>query len=770
MGTLQCTREGDSYIPISEALVISYEHWHRYLYATLFSEDRRVLNIACGEGYGSYLLSLNAQMVIGVDISPEAINLAARNYVRDNLEFKVGSVASIPIEGTDVFDLIVSFEPIEHIIANDEQHAFMAEVKRLLKKDGLFIVPIPNKPSCTEGPRFQHEFHVREFNVQRLKDFLWRYFPHVCLLAHKKSLAYHMRILGTDEGSDRTEGGLGLTGGEKEILHTLGLCSEKPIAVHASALGESNERFSIRQARRLAELESALRGKEVRLAELEAGVAAKDAKIADLQCALGEKQAYIQQIHSGHGWRLLTCYFRIRERLLPQGTIRRLLVKKVFHAFFGIADFCEGISNKIIQAPIFLRNLLSTCPPSILIVTHVRFYPPAAGNELRIFNLIKFLKKRGYQIAVLVNPLTENAPLDPDRRRKLHELVDYYEEVGDFDSDQVFSTNHGQPITTEPILERWRHQEQMFCPDALLGRASELIKRFLPCVILAEYVWTSRVLKLAPPGTLRVIDLIDMFSSKAKNVNRYGFDDPLATSADEEKAFLSRADLAIAIQDTEAAAFRELEPTCRVITAGVDFDVATLSDFSPRMVSPPVVLIVASNNPLNVRCVQEFTELAWPTIRKQVPQSTLRIVGKLCHSLVKAGQGIELVPYAADLTHVYRQATVVVNPVYAGTGLKIKSAEALGHGQLLVAWPAGVAGIPAWRDPAYLVSNSWSEMAMEVVHILTDVTFSNKLRAHAREFALANLSADVVYRELDEHLWHCLPQCSPRRLRRALGR
>ena len=67
---MQCTREGDSYIPISEALVISYEHWHRYLYATLFSEDRRVLNIACGEGISLNELLRRLNTLLGTSIKP----------------------------------------------------------------------------------------------------------------------------------------------------------------------------------------------------------------------------------------------------------------------------------------------------------------------------------------------------------------------------------------------------------------------------------------------------------------------------------------------------------------------------------------------------------------------------------------------------------------------------------------------------------------------------------------------------------------------------
>ncbi len=633
---MRCTAEGEKELPIPDSPAMSYDRWQRYLYAARFSEGAAVLDLACGDGYGSYLLSLNAQTVIGVDMREEKISHAASRYIRDNLQFKVGSAARIPIEGTEVFDLIVFFEATEHI-SNDEQHALMVEVRRLLKKDGLFIVSSPNKISDTDLPRCQHGFHDREFDAQEFKEFLEQYFPHVGILAQKPSLVSDIWSLGIDQGQvstnrpDWTESGPSPTGREREILFRFGLCSEKPIDVHASTLVESNERFSIHQAGRIAELESALRGKEVRLAELEAGVTARDAKIADLEYALGERDAYIQHVHSGRGWRLLTGYFKVRERLLPQGTKRRLLAKNILHIVFSAAVVSGRIGNEINRLSICLRNLLFKCPPTILMVTHVRFYPPAAGNELRIFNLIKFLKKRGYQIAVLVNPLSESAPLDPERRRKIHEFVDYYEEMGDFDSHHISSTGF-RPITTEPILERWRHQEQALCPDAVLWRTSELIKRLSPRVILSEYIWTSSVLKLAPAGTLRVIDLIDMFSSKAKNVNSYGFDDPLATSADEEKAFLNRADLVIAIQDTEAAAFRKLEPTCRVIVAGIDFDVAVLADFSERVANPPFVLIVASNNPFNVRCVREFIEQAWPIIRERVPRM---------HS-THCGQGVSL--------------------------------------------------------------------------------------------------------------------------------
>ena len=161
---------GERNTPIPDSPETRYERWHRYLYATQFSVDKSVLDLACGEGDGSYVLALNAQGVIGVDIRQETIDRATSRHIRDNLQFIVGSAARIPIEGTEIFDLIVSFETIEHL-SDDEQHAFMVEVKRLLKKDGLFIVSTPNRLSYTDLPRYHNQLSRQGILRTRVRGF-----------------------------------------------------------------------------------------------------------------------------------------------------------------------------------------------------------------------------------------------------------------------------------------------------------------------------------------------------------------------------------------------------------------------------------------------------------------------------------------------------------------------------------------------------------------------------------------------------------------------
>ena len=90
------TFTGERFLPEVRG-AIWYEHWHRYAAVAPLAQGRRVLDAACGEGYGSYLLSKSAASVIGVDVSPDAVAHAGQRYKHPNLAFTTGSVASLPL-------------------------------------------------------------------------------------------------------------------------------------------------------------------------------------------------------------------------------------------------------------------------------------------------------------------------------------------------------------------------------------------------------------------------------------------------------------------------------------------------------------------------------------------------------------------------------------------------------------------------------------------------------------------------------------------------
>jgi 2-polyprenyl-3-methyl-5-hydroxy-6-metoxy-1,4-benzoquinol methylase/glycosyltransferase involved in cell wall biosynthesis len=175
---------GERYLPWLEDAAIGYEHLHRYAYATQFVQKKKVLDLACGEGYGSYLLAKSAKSVVGIDIDEHAIKHARNKYIKQNLEFKVGSITEVPIAGEHLFEVVVCFEALEHI---EDHHGLLSEVKRLLTADGVFIVSTPNKTVYTDEPQFNNPFHVHELYFDEFRELFEKHFKTVKFLGQRIS-------------------------------------------------------------------------------------------------------------------------------------------------------------------------------------------------------------------------------------------------------------------------------------------------------------------------------------------------------------------------------------------------------------------------------------------------------------------------------------------------------------------------------------------------------------------------------------------------------
>ncbi len=154
---------------------IWYEHWHRYAFALDFARGRRVLDVACGEGYGSALLSTVADTVLGVDLAPDALVHARSRYGgRSNLHFEAGDATALGALPPASFDLIVSFETLEHVGAQEDMVAGFA---RLLAPAGLLLLSSPDKRTYSDLTGFRNEHHVRELYRPELEALLAPHFP-----------------------------------------------------------------------------------------------------------------------------------------------------------------------------------------------------------------------------------------------------------------------------------------------------------------------------------------------------------------------------------------------------------------------------------------------------------------------------------------------------------------------------------------------------------------------------------------------------------------
>lgn len=148
------------------------EHIHRYREAIKgIPKDAKVLDLACGNGYGAFLISeYTSDNVIGGDLDKTVIEGCKNQFQRKNLIYKVMDATNIPYK-EQFFDCVVSFETIEH---TKEYESVLLEFYRVLKPGGKLFLSTPNiKINSPEGI-IRNKYHTQEFNYSELKKIIKR--------------------------------------------------------------------------------------------------------------------------------------------------------------------------------------------------------------------------------------------------------------------------------------------------------------------------------------------------------------------------------------------------------------------------------------------------------------------------------------------------------------------------------------------------------------------------------------------------------------------
>jgi ubiquinone/menaquinone biosynthesis C-methylase UbiE len=140
------------------------EHVARYVFALPYVKDKRVLDIACGTGYGLGFLRSQAKHVTGVDVSLEAAS-QARLECSENAAVLLGDGTCLPFKDSS-FDVVTSFETIEHLYQRSQ---FLKELNRVLNPGGRLILSTPNaKYSQPVNGKPANPFHIFEYTPKEL--------------------------------------------------------------------------------------------------------------------------------------------------------------------------------------------------------------------------------------------------------------------------------------------------------------------------------------------------------------------------------------------------------------------------------------------------------------------------------------------------------------------------------------------------------------------------------------------------------------------------
>lgn len=154
----------------------------RYDFANLFADNKLVLDLGCGSGYGSAILAKKAWKVHGIDKTSSAIDFAKRYYSKGNVEWFNEDFPPIQKEEKR-YGLVVCHEVVEHI---DDDVGLLQEIKRVMEDSGIFVGTTPIKKE-NEGPA---KWHIREYSMKEYKILLKRVFSQVDVIYfdHNKTM------------------------------------------------------------------------------------------------------------------------------------------------------------------------------------------------------------------------------------------------------------------------------------------------------------------------------------------------------------------------------------------------------------------------------------------------------------------------------------------------------------------------------------------------------------------------------------------------------
>lgn len=350
----------------------------------------------------------------------------------------------------------------------------------------------------------------------------------------------------------------------------------------------------------------------------------------------------------------------------------------------------------------------------VLIISDTIVMPLDRGNRKRIYNMINLMRDHGCEVDYLY-------------------LHSYPEEdataTKEYIGEEHFITFENKKRTLDVFLKRKVRKvlELLHIPGLLFKywtvdeKISPEIVDFMRKlsskkkydVVMASYIFTSKALLGVPDDVIKVIDTNNAFTFKRQMYEEVGYKNyEFALTKERERAGLLRADYTIAIQEEEEKFFREILPADKkVLTIGENMPVA-----EPYVADTNTILFLGSYYVVNRHGVKHFIDHIIPLLKKSGVPFKVKLAGSICKH-IPDGEDYEKLGYVDDVDEAYREARMVINPVLVGTGLNIKTIEAVSKAKPLVSHEVGVRGLKP-EKPFALVSDDDQEFANHIIELL----------------------------------------------------
>jgi succinoglycan biosynthesis protein ExoO len=422
----------------------------------------------------------------------------------------------------------------------------------------------------------------------------------------------------------------------------------------------------------------------------------------------------------------------------------------------AVLHFSEAIAKRL--APPASSAPEKAHPPRIALLSRQRIVGATNGSSAYVLSLAASLKQLGYAVDYIgASPKIFGRWAIMRLRPEVQVFDRYLVNGGVRAGDVMLARDPGVWLAAAlAVAERalakaglkrlnWSQPAEyaQAAPDAkadqiFIARAA----RGEVCAVLCDYAFLTPMAPyaLAPraPSLIIMHDLMSARVADSAEINA------VKLAADDEFALLGAADAVIAIQPDEAKAVRAALPqTCVMV---VPYAAATAPAAQPGR--DDTLLFVGSNTAANIIGLQRFFAEIWPLVRARRPHASLAVAGSVARSLGPAPEGVSILGVAADLAPLYRDAGVVISPLFTGSGLKIKLIEAMAAGKAIVGTSVTLQGVEEMAGAAIRCHDDAAGFADAAATLLGDTAARTALGRKALACAQTHFSPSACFAPL----------------------
>lgn len=363
----------------------------------------------------------------------------------------------------------------------------------------------------------------------------------------------------------------------------------------------------------------------------------------------------------------------------------------------------------------------------ILIVSDIPTSPTSVGSRRMIISYVSLFKSMGYEVHFLfVNKFNMRKKyriaIKDAIIKTQEEWRGYYHQYDCSLGENVYTNLN---ILFDKLFRNgYRNCDDIY-PQGLTSKIANLHSIYCFDALLVNYFYLSKALD-AIPIKRKALFTHDAFSLQKKSQKHQAV--YYLTKKEEKKALL-RAPYIFAMQDVEAEYFKSLSPNSIVLT-----NYTNCQYHAQSIMGNHNILYLAADTFLNLDGIKWFIKSIYPLIKQNFSDAKLLIAGRICNSLAElsVNNDIELIREVDDLYSFYQMGDVAINPCRLGTGLKIKTFEAISYDKVVLSHPNGLIGIFETKEAPVFSSDKatdWLEY-LEKVWSSYDVIKETKMKNH----------------------------------------